>query len=375
MKKEITLADLSTPLIKFGGLILNVIAILISIFGIISGDEVKKWLFGILLCSYILIMLCVILTYSIILISRKEVNDSKNALESLKEFDKNALELLSKFNDNIIIFNKNMIRRTQYKMTLISIKSDNFIQSMEFMKEKFNVLKRSILTEDITVSVFEEEFNKSNKNYTSDLYRHYNDYLKSIIEDTKKILEESLTLKGYQLPVAITLKLLSKVLIDTNNRNEVKVFTAFRNYEVYIEHIREVGEKDFAIDLNTDFSTCLFKDYFIKNNVKKTDKDYSNEHTDFDQYYNCTITVPIRLDCEGVRNFFGYLCCDVLNKEYGDETIFDGREANILSLSAFNIAMFLDNINGFWEQVLGRYLNVDFNDFIYTSFYEKRGKS
>jgi len=71
-----------------------------------------------------------------------------------------------------------------------------------------------------------------------------------------------------------------------------------------------------------------------------------------------------------VRNFFGYLCCDVLNDKYEDATIFDNREANILSSSAFNMAMFLDNINSFYGQILSEY--IDFNNFIYMSFNGRR---
>jgi hypothetical protein len=111
---------------------------------------------------------------------------------------------------------------------------------------------------------------------------------------------------------------------------------------------REIGKCDYTINKSTDFFTCLTQGYYIKNNAKRNNGDYINEHSDFDRYYNCTVTVPILMDFPETQRRFGYFCCDLLNDKNSNVEIFDRSVANILSSSAINIAYLFDHIYSIW---------------------------
>jgi hypothetical protein len=222
---------------------------------------------------------------------------------------------------------------------------------------------------------FSNELKINNTDYIRDLFQRYNVYVRSIIDSVKEILEKSLISKNYQLRISIALKLFNKIYEEGETHNSVKIITAFRDSKTYHEQKREIGKKEYRIDKNIDFQICLDREYFIKNNAGKNDPDYTNEHIDFNQYYNCTISVPIYTKYAEKKRFFGYLCCDVLNNDYENENIFDITEANIFLASAFSMAMFFDNINKSWKNMLDEHKNIDFNNYIHSVFFKNGGKN
>ena len=271
------------------------------------------------------------------------------------------------FSSEIIKFNKNMIRKTNSSISIIYLESGryiNFIQTLQRRAGDLELLPTGDLSE------FRNEIEAENQDYIRHLSQRYNIYIKYIIGSTKKIIEKSINTRNYELSVSVTLKLLNKIFEDGENHYDIKVFTAFRDPDTYNEGTREIGKRDYTINGNIDFAMCLIKEYYIKNNARKGDGDYANEHTDFDQYYNCTITVPIYSNYSGKKRYFGYLCCDVLNEKYGDAEIFTINESHLLSSSAFNLSLFLDTINSSWKNMIEH--NDFFNAHIHGEFIEKR---
>ena len=348
----------SNRIIKYGSLLFNISALVVTIFGFLSGDEIRKIVFGILFSSYFIVAVCIVITFLHGFHVRNDANSQKKYMESVK-----------KFNNDLMLFNKNMIRKTNFDIASICVQNDKYVNFMKFIEKKAGNLD---LFQTGDLSAFKEEIEKRNKEYAHDLVFLYNNYLENIVNDTKKILEKALDIKGYQLTVTVTLKLMSKVLEDADSHKHIKIISAFRDSEASHNNEREIGEKEYTIDKNMDFVTCLREENFIKNNVKKGDRDYTNEHIDFDQYYNCTITVPIYSDYAGKKRYFGYLCCDVLNKKDDGAIVFDINEANILSSTAYNLSVFFGNINGSWKQMLNESNDNDFNNHIFRTLIEKR---
>jgi hypothetical protein len=342
--------------IKYGSFIVGIAGLFISIVGLHSKGEIKEYLFIILFCSYIVGLINGIVTYLIIRNSREEISSCRK----LAEFTNNL-------NKEIIMFNKDIVKKTNTYISTIFLRDKAYLRMIKRLEKNAGKMEL-IPTGDL--SAFAKEIATCNDDYIRELFYSYNTYIKRIVDDTKKILEKQLEIKKYKLRVSVTLKLLDKIL--ENENNDSRVITAFRDSDTYHENKREIGKTDYTIAGNMDFATCLHEENFIKNNAKKEDRDYTNEHTDFDQYYNCTITVPIYSNYGTQKKFFGYLCCDVLNKEYENATIFDVNDANILSSSAFNVAMFFENINNSWRNMLGEHESIDFNNYIHIYFVGKR---
>jgi hypothetical protein len=345
-------------IVKFGSLLFNLAALLVSIFGLFSDDIIKRIVFGVLFSSYLVIAICIGITFLYISRVRNDANSNKEVLESVK-----------KLNDDLVVFNKNTIRKTYSDVASICVQNDKYVNFMMFIQKKAGNLD-SFPTGDH--STFQEEMEKRNKEHAHDLVQLYNDYLRSIVNDTKEILEKVLAIKGYQLAVTVTLKLMNRVLEDEDNHKNIKIISAFRDSEAFRNNEREIGEKVYTIDKNMGFVTCLREENFIKKNAKKGDRDYTNEHTDFDRYYNCTITVPIYSEYAGEKRYFGYLCCDVLNENDDNAIVFDINEANILSSTAYNLSIFLDNINNSWKIMLNETKDNDFNNHIFRILTEKK---
>ena len=358
MKRQITLNNFPNKIVKFGSLIFNAAALLVSIFGLLSDDIIKKLVFGILFSSYLLIAVCIVVTLLYNFNVRNNANSNKKAIESIKNF-----------NTDLVVFNKDMIKNTNFTLASIWLQNNKYKNFMNLIQKKAGNLDL-IPTGDF--SAFKEEIEKRNQEYARDIVQLYNDYLRGIVNDTKKILETALDIKGYQLVVTVTLKLMSRVLEGEDGHKNIKIISAFRDSEASRNTEREIGGNDYTIDKNIDFVTCLRKENFIKNNAKKGDGDYFNEHIDFDQYYNCTITVPIYSNYAGEEKYFGYLCCDVLNKKDDNSEVFDINEANLLSSTAYNLSLFFDNINSIWKDMLYESKDYDFNNHIFRTLAEKR---
>lgn len=152
------------------------------------------------------------------------------------------------------------------------------------------------------------------------------------------------------MKVAIAVKLLNKPYhLGSDNVEKFKVYTAFRDHETYDKHEREIGEQLYSISGNTAFITCIKKDCFIICNINPSNDNYSNEHRRYDEFYNCTMTVPIKLKrADGIQKFFGFLCCDCLNTDDKVTDVFDRSAAQYLYAFAQNFAIFLETLDSNW---------------------------
>lgn len=191
---------------------------------------------------------------------------------------------------------------------------------------------------------------QSAQKYAAELFDIFNRYCREATDEAVKLQNAYLTLKRIPLKVSITVKLMNKPYHpDTDNIADVKVYTAFRDYEVYSDHEREIGEQLYTVSGNTAFIQCLSKDYFIRNNIKPNDDSYSNEHRRYDEFYNCTICVPIRLKrADGKNKFFGFFSCDCLNNDPSITEVLDRSAAQYLFAFAQNIATFLETLDANW---------------------------
>lgn len=191
---------------------------------------------------------------------------------------------------------------------------------------------------------------ESAQKYAVQLFGIFNRYCRDSTDEALKLQNAYLELKQIHLNVSITIKLMMKPFHPgIDNIDDNKVYTAFRDNATYNDGDREVGQQSYSISGNSAFIACIRKDYFIINNSENTKESYSNEHRGYDEFYNCAIVVPIRLKrADGNDKFFGYLCCDCLNKDSMITQVFDKSAGQYLFAFAQNIATFLETLDANW---------------------------
>ena len=221
--------------------------------------------------------------------------------------------------------------------------------------------------ETITPEKSASELQFSFNEFEINMFDIYKKYSKNILDYLVLIEESYLNIKSISQRISATIKLFNIPYICADDRSKIVVYTAFRDKKTYDEKNREIGEGRYTIDGNVDFNHCLSRDFFLINNAKKDSTNYMNEHKDFDQYYNCAIVVPIKTKIEGGDyKYYGFLCCDCLNKNEGEEP-FDEHSANFLFAVSQHYATFLDLINANWKEGLKRLAKQqeDFLDLIF----------
>ncbi len=184
------------------------------------------------------------------------------------------------------------------------------------------------------------------------LFDAYKRYTSNLLSDTISIIESYLHIAQKHRTVSVTVKLFENPFISDGNLSSYpRVYTAFRDKTTFDEKPeREIGGHFYSVNGNVDFVKCITKDAYHINNAKKSNSEYFNEHTDFDAYYNCTVVAPIKTKQSGNRyKFFGYLCCDCLNKDDNAE-IFDDKTEQLLFSLAQLYAIFLDTLESNWNE-------------------------
>lgn len=186
--------------------------------------------------------------------------------------------------------------------------------------------------------------------YSNSLFDSYKRYTSNLINCTIKIVESYLKLKGHTNKISFSVKLFNQPYNEKEDTtlSDIIVYTAFRDKCTYDSKEREIGKQPYTIKGNVDFLVCLSEDQFIINNAKKNDKNYTNEHSDFDVYYNCAVIVPIKIKRpDNTYTLFGYLCCDCLNTDFNIE-IFDLECANLLFSASQLYSTFIETLNSNW---------------------------
>lgn len=208
-----------------------------------------------------------------------------------------------------------------------------------------------------------------------DLYDDYKRFLSDVLGKTQDNVEKYLQLKGYDLEVSVTIKQLIKpapLSKQAEYTSEPCIYTAFRDSKTWKKRIRkEVVQKLYTLNKNSDFIHCLTRGYYVFNNKNRNSRDYSNENTEFDKYYNCGATTLVSSPQGNLDNFvYGFIACDVLNTLYGNVEIMDTEVTTILETAAHVIAAYFDSIDfnwpfcqisdaysSFWEMLNDNYVN------------------
>ena len=213
-----------------------------------------------------------------------------------------------------------------------------------------------------------KEVIKSFEDFSTALFDLYKRYSTNLLTYIVAMIEAYLSLSDISISVAATIKLFNMPLTSKIDRNEITVYTAFRDKKTYDKHEREIGTESYTIDGNVDFIYCLQKDHYFINNAIKDSANYLNEHVDFDKYYNCTVVVPIRIkELDSSYKFLGYLCCDCLNHDNNNE-IFGKETAQLLFSMAQLYGTFLETLDSNWidrtaeiENLPNTFLSVIYN--------------
>lgn len=187
--------------------------------------------------------------------------------------------------------------------------------------------------------------------YSTSLFELYKRYSTQLLAYAIEIEEAHLRTKRLLHEISTTIKLFNKPFDQkAGDRNNIIVFTAFRDKRTYDKHEREIGQRKYTIDGNSDFVQCLQQDAYIVNNAKKDSGNYLNEHVDFDAHYNCAVVVPIKSkQSNGAYRFYGYLCCDCLNSISKNVEVFDKVSAQYLFAMAQLYSSFLDTMDSNWR--------------------------
>lgn len=356
------------------------IAILSFIFGIIGlvkGDSIE----AIVVYIIVIINSIVLIGLGIYLIISYLYNRGK-----IEEKDHEILQLTKEKEaekENAALIDRAYISHTENTVYLVTSLHD-FLQRLYSLTDRCFAEIANIQREEkemrahsYTAEEIEEKITKlgkeKNRNICANLYDDYKRFLSNILTKTQNKIESYLRSRGYDLEVSLTLKMLVNPIQKEKLCSEkANVYTAFRDSRTWNKRIRrEVAQKLFVIEKNTDFIHCIVHGTYIFNNKSDKDKDYYNENTEFYKYYNCGITVLINSgNKENEDNIiYGFLTCDVLNDKYPEKEIMDNNIAMILRNTECLLSIYFDNIGynwylleaapefeSFWEMVYKEYL-------------------
>lgn len=224
--------------------------------------------------------------------------------------------------------------------------------------DRLRIVMQDTSPDCLVVEKLVEEAHGSAQKYAVELYDIFNRYCREVTDEAIKLQSAYLELKHIPLQVSVTVKLMNQPYHpDSDNIKDVKIYTAFRDHEVYCDHEREIGDQIYSVTGNTAFNQCISKDYFIRNNFEAKDDSYANEHRHYDEFYNCAICVPIKLKgADGKTKFFGFFSCDCLNDNRTISEVFDRSAAQYMFAFAQNIATFLETLDANW---IDRYQGLD----------------
>lgn len=219
-----------------------------------------------------------------------------------------------------------------------------------------------LMTSDINNDYFLRLQDNAIKEYRHSMLKEFNHFLGNITAKLTYMLDMLLREKECYLNTSISVKQFNYMLTDVENINHIKIITTFRDHKTYSQKKREIGKAEYTINGNSDFQYCISHPYFLKNNIKRGDKTYSNEHEGFLEFYNCTIVAAIKCQYPMSQHIYGYLTCDILNKDYTKDNLLDDEMAELLATTATLMGIYFDNMDYQWSS----FLETDFLNDIYT---------
>lgn len=283
-------------------------------------------------------------------------------LEGRKALDKKV-----QYYNNYII--NSLIRFTGSALAIAGAMNKEIDEIEEFKKQALS----SGSSEEFVENEAKLRIGRALERYKKSILDEFNHFLGNIVSKVKWVLDEYLEEKEIKLQTSISVKQFNRIITNSADENlsDVGVITTYRDNQTYRSGKREVGGIRYTIDGNSDFRFCLTHNSFLKNNIKEGDQTYANEHEGHLSMYNCTIVVPIKYDYPEFSRYFGYLTCDVLNQDFGNEDILDEDMVEIMHVAASIIGIYLDNMDFQWDYIL----DSDLLDMVYRMKYDSRRQS
>ena len=350
--------------------VVNITSVTLAIIAFANGGDKVGW--GILLTLFAFNILFLIgVTVFETKLYYNGTNHQKTIeaeMEKMKTEKDKEISLVLKVRNNI----ENMYNATLYYIQYITASLNKFLAGMlgcnaiynrkmlQARRMKENWEEDGVIADKEKSALYNETIFEATENWKDSMLGEFDHFLGNITSKLKDVIDSSLESQGLSSKVAISVKQFNKVVTDSKNVVGVKVMTTFRDHESYSSGAREVCTAEYSIDRNTDFHHCLHNKYYMNNNVTKGDDTYCNENTHFFEFYNCTVVVPICYVYPDRSHYYGYLACDTLNKEKGVAP-FDTKTAQILMATARIIAIYFDNVDYQWNEIIG----ADFLEGIY----------
>lgn len=344
--------------------IFNIAGLVLAILSFINNDTDLGW--GVVLSIVIFnsIFLIAITIYETLLYKKGAKIEEKITIDKNSEISRltNELARSNDLADKLRYYYKYIFSSLNKFTTRLCEVNSKYTQS----KDKLQQLIDEYVADGNNDNLI-EEFAKnlketSEKDYRKSMFKEFNHFLANVTNKLKFILDISLREKGYSLETSISVKQFSRIVVDPQDVNDVSVITTFRDNQTYSQGKREIGSIQYSISKNTDFIYCLSHPYFLKNNIRRDDKTYDNEHNGFLEYYNCTIVVPITYEYPDYTHIYGYLTCDILNEDFSEDDILDDKMAEIMETTANVIGTYFDNMDFQWEYIF----EDDFLDIVYN---------
>ena len=357
--------------------IIAILGLIFSIIGLVKGDSMEATVVYIIVIinSIVLIGLGVYLIVSY-LYNRGNIEKKDHEIRELlkaNESEKANANLLYKayisYTENTVYL-VTSLHDFLHRLYSLTDKCFDEVESIE--REEIEMREHEYTDDEIETKIIALGKEK-NRNICANLYDDYKRFLSNVLTKTQNKIESYLRSMGYDLEVSLTLKMLvNPMQKEKICSEEANVYTAFRDSRTWNKRIRkEVAEKLFTIEKNSDFIHCVVHGAYIFNNKSEKDKDYYNENTEFYKYYNCGITTLISSESKNSDDniIYGFLACDLLNDKYLGQDIMDNNIAMILRDTGCLLSIYFDNIGynwmfleaspeyeSFWEMVYHEYL-------------------
>lgn len=349
----------------------NILGLVLAIVSFIKNDADLGW--GVVLSIVIFnsLFLIVVSIYESLLFKRgveMEEEISQKTANLINELNGNYSQLDDRYRHSIIQRDK---LRLYYKCAISTL--NKFSTQLLYVNYKLEQTNEKIDSVASKAQNQDSDFESRIKSLKDDAYYEYersmvkqfNQFLSDIIKELKIILDFALELKGCKLECSISVKQFNRIVFVSNgiptSSSDVKVITTFRDWQTYSQGKREIGQKVYSVNKNTDFVYCLSHPYFLKNNILDSDRTYDNEHKGFLEYYNCAIVVPIKCTYPDSDHIFGYLTCDILNPDFTQNDLLDDKMAEVMEATANIMGLYFDDMDYQWEYVL----DDDFLDIIF----------
>jgi hypothetical protein len=197
-------------------------------------------------------------------------------------------------------------------------------------------------------------------NYYNSIVKITRELFGNVLNQTKRTVEYYLKNNDIDLTVALSIKQLNKPYnYGSNNFADLKVFTIFRDFDTYTDHVREVAKKAYTITGNTDFQHLLCEEEFrsaiyLNNHLEdKFRGPYRNENATHLDHYDAVICTSIADYSVGNKLVYGFLTCDTKKTDkYKDKEVFDLELGNLLLSASAILAIYYRNTENYWSELL-----------------------